>query len=229
MKNATVDHELPQMSALKREPLHERVYEELRARLLEGAFEPGQKLPIRVLAKALNTSEVPVREALRRLTSERGLEVLPTGTAAVPAMTRAGFQALTEVRVALEGLAAELAAKRASPEDLAAMEQLCVETEQAEQHMTTDLKHYLEVNQRFHFAVYRASHNDELLQQISMLWLRIGPFLNRVNDWTQTGIDPWHRNAVDAIKAGKAKSARKAIESDLKEGAALLIKHSVLS
>ena len=229
MKSATAEHELPRMTALKREPLHERVYEELRTRLLEGAFEPGQKLPIRVLAKALSTSEVPVREALRRLTSERGLEVLPTGTAVVPIMTRLRFEELTEVRMALEGLAAELAAKRATPDDLARMDRLCDETQEAERHMSIELKPYLERNKHFHFSIYRASHNEELLQQISMLWLRIGPFLNRLADWQHSEIDPWHRQIVDAIKAGKAKTARKAMEQDLSAGAKWMIEFAGLT
>lgn len=220
---------LAALNELRREPLHERVYLELREALLRGAFEPGQKLPIRVIARALNTSEVPVREALRRLTSERALEIMPNGTAAVHVMTRQKFAGITTVRIALEGLAAELAAANATDADIAAIEKYCAETERLEPEIDRQLKPYLQANQGFHFAIYAAGKNEELLQQIAMLWLRIGPFLNHVASYIVARPDPWHREATDAIRRGDARAARAAIEGDIRDGERQLSQYANLA
>ncbi len=65
------------LARLERETLHERAYDEVKKAIMGGAIAPGEPMTIRALAKALGTSVMPVREALRRLVAERALELLP--------------------------------------------------------------------------------------------------------------------------------------------------------
>ena len=63
------------LSPVGRETLHDRVYAELRRSLIHGMFDAGEMLRIQDVAERLQTSTMPVREALGRLVSEQALEV----------------------------------------------------------------------------------------------------------------------------------------------------------
>lgn len=78
-----------------------------------GRFDPGQTLTIASLADSFGTSHMPVREALRRLAAENALEIAPNGSARVPAISKARLDDLCRARIAIEGLAAELAVPNA--------------------------------------------------------------------------------------------------------------------
>src|SRR5882672_7423764 len=93
------------LARIERETVQDRVYSVLRDQLMRGGFEPGQKLKIAELASALGTSEMPVREALNRLTAERAVEALPNRSVRVPALTKDSLQDPMETRFAVEGLA----------------------------------------------------------------------------------------------------------------------------
>ena len=95
--------------------LRRQVYDSLREALTAGRFVPGQKLTFRFVAGALGVSLTPVREALRRLVAEGAFEMQPNRSVRVPLMTRAKILELRDIRMALEGLAAEKAADRARP------------------------------------------------------------------------------------------------------------------
>src|SRR5215211_1750358 len=76
------------LSPISRETLHDRVYAELRRSLIHGAFATGEMLRIQELAEKLQTSTMPVREALARLVSEQALEALPSRSVRVPVINR---------------------------------------------------------------------------------------------------------------------------------------------
>ena len=80
------------ITPVARETLHDRVYAELRRSLIHGVFVTGQMLRIQDLAEKLQTSTMPVREALGRLVSEQALEALPNRTVRVPVITRESWR-----------------------------------------------------------------------------------------------------------------------------------------
>src|SRR5690554_7269024 len=90
------------------------VYQKLRQGLMVGALLPGQVITLRKLAEALGTSSTPVREAIAQLVSANVLESLPSGSVAVPHLSKKRFAEITEVRQALEGMAGAAAAKVAT-------------------------------------------------------------------------------------------------------------------
>ncbi len=152
--------------------LEEQAYRSLRAALMGGAFLPGDRLSIRQLAAALGTSPMPARAALGRLVSEQVLEVLPSGTAAVPRLTRRAFIELTEIRARLEPLAASLAAAAIDAAGLRAVDALLGPLDAAAE---IGIEPMLVANRDFMFAVYRAAGAPMLLSIIETLWLRRGP------------------------------------------------------
>ena len=77
---------------------------------MAGKFIPGQPSSIRGWAWELGTSPNPVREALRRLVTEKAFQIHPNGSVVVPIMTRTRFHDLQRARILIEGFATELAA-----------------------------------------------------------------------------------------------------------------------
>ncbi len=107
--------------------LRRQVYDSLREALTAGRFVPGQKLTFRFVAGALGVSLTPVREALRRLVAEGAFEMQPNRSVRVPLMTRARILELRDIRIALEGLAAEKAAERASKQQIGRLRRIALE------------------------------------------------------------------------------------------------------
>jgi len=81
---------LPALGEIKpvvRSSVSDAVYQTLRNKLMHGEYPAGQLLGIQDLANALETSTMPVREALRQLVAQQGLEPMRSGTVRVPLIT----------------------------------------------------------------------------------------------------------------------------------------------
>ncbi len=103
----------------RRQILTEEVYATIKRQLMDHEIEPGSRLNIDALARSLEVSPTPVREALARLESDGLVTKRPLyGYTAAPVLDARGFAELYEVRLLLEPPAARAAAERARPEDL---------------------------------------------------------------------------------------------------------------
>lgn len=218
---------ITQIGRLERVTLGQRVHAEMRELLMSGELAPGQKMSLRSVAESLGMSIMPVREAVARLVSDQSLEVLPNRAVRVPLMSRARFRELTSVRLAVEGFAAEEAARNLSPSDLVAMQRF--EEAFLDQARSPDPQadQAVRANKELHFAVYRATGLPTLVGIIEGLWLKIGPVLNfalKISpDRLRTGgAAEQHRRLVVAVSAGDGVTARKALTDDI-EGAATFI------
>jgi DNA-binding GntR family transcriptional regulator len=105
---------------LKRSTLGDDVYETLRSAVLEHTLSPGDRMNIDALARELDVSPTPVREALARLESEGLVRKRPlAGYTVSPLLTRPEFADMFDMRLLLECAAARWAAERATPEQRA--------------------------------------------------------------------------------------------------------------
>jgi DNA-binding GntR family transcriptional regulator len=195
--------------------LQEQLYQNIRAGLLAGRFQPGERLKIRDLAAEWGTSPMPVRAALQRLVAEGALEGEPQRSLRVPAMTRERYQQLLPVRLSLEGLAVELAAARIGPAELERLRGCVERMEQAIERR--DVQAYLADNSQFHLVLYQACGNPVLLRLIESLWLQVGPFFHRLFTEADLSLrlNDFHEDAFKALQAGDGKAARAAMEQDL--------------
>ncbi len=207
---------------VSRETLRTRVYDSLCDALMMGRFEPGQALTVRGLAEAFGVSPTPVREALQRLAAAGALSAEPNRFYRVPVITPETVQDLRRVRAALEGMAAEEAAKTIQRGGLQKLERANAKMLKAIARQ--DAKAYLAANEEFHFIIYRAAESDTLLQIIHGLWLRIGPSLNLLfRDITLVqALDDNHKAALEALAARDGAKARDAIVADILEAGAFL-------
>jgi DNA-binding GntR family transcriptional regulator len=205
------------LARLERETLHERAYDEVKKAIMGGAIAPGAPMTIRALAKALGTSVMPVREALRRLVAERALELLPNRSVTLPVMTAEKFDEIVRIRLALEGMMAETAAKHITADEMKRMTRL---NEEMITKLRQGTKKYLGLNQEFHFQLYLAARMPQAMSIVETLWLQIGPFLHHVEiDFGAPDFLHHHDTMLKALAKRDGPRARTAIEADIGEAA----------
>ncbi|MFB7585499.1 GntR family transcriptional regulator [Streptomyces sp. NPDC056169] len=151
--------------------LRERVYEELRERIVEAELPAGTRLVEREIAEELRVSRVPVREAMQRLESEGFLSVRPRRGSVVTEFGPEDAEHLFDVRENLEGLAARLAARQAGPEELLALEELLARARAAAE--SGRLREAVSLNADFHRAVVGLSGNPLLVELMAPLDSRL--------------------------------------------------------
>lgn len=136
------------------------IYDRVRADIVHGALRPNQRLVEIELAERLGVSRTPVRETLQRLTIE-GLVQRNRGGWVVHEHSPDEVRAIYEVRAALEGYAAFLAADRATASEIEALEALYPAGDAA---LTLSPDVQVELNERFHDGVIAAAGNERLVE-----------------------------------------------------------------
>ena len=155
-------------------PLRELVFEALREAIVKGVLKPGERMMEIQLAEEMGVSRTPVREAIRKLELEGLVAMVPRKGAYVASLSMKDIVEVFEIRGALEGLAAELAAERITDEELEELERYLLRINESIE--TKDLTLMVEVDTDFHGQLYRASRNERLSQIISNLREQIQRF-----------------------------------------------------
>src|SRR3954454_16791872 len=139
--------------------LADQAYLELRELIVTLELPPGALVKEPELVERLGIDRTPVREALRRLSQERLIEVFPRRGMVVTTVDVRDLARLCEVRAALEPEAARLAAERATQADLDEITGLLTELAGRARR---DERSLIALDRRIHHAIYRASHNHYL-------------------------------------------------------------------
>ncbi|WP_083100881.1 GntR family transcriptional regulator [Pseudophaeobacter leonis] len=129
-----------------------------------GVYKPGDRLVESDLAEQFGVSRTPIREALQRLETQSLLE-RDGRSLIVASLDHNQMAELYMVRRELEGLAASLAARHATDEELRVLKDM-VREDDALVDMPTDLA---KANRRFHEQIHLASHNRYLVQQLNLV------------------------------------------------------------
>jgi len=150
------------MDEISHTGLANQLYEELTRAILKGDLSPGEKLSEPAIARQFGASRAPVREAIRRL-QERGLVTYVVNQGARVSRPSADeFLALLDVREAMEGMAARLAASNMNDVEIAALERLVAR--HAGEIERSPLKAYLQddPDSDFHMKIAQGSGNPIL-------------------------------------------------------------------
>ena len=150
--------------------LSDQAYKALREDITTGTLQPGQRLTERGLAEHLGVSPTPVREALQRLEHERLIERDAVRAIRVADPSVAKLRELSLVEAALRGVAARLAAERATAAEVAAIVAACDRAEALadnEDWDETRVRELLEVTRGFHRLIDEAAHTQTLIDMIS--------------------------------------------------------------
>ncbi|MDP9431085.1 MAG: GntR family transcriptional regulator [Actinomycetota bacterium] len=193
-------------------PLREHVYGRLQELLIARTLAPGDHLVEERLAAELGVSRGPVREALQRLHRDGWITLQPRRGAFVNQPTRQQVAEFFEARELVERSAAELAARRCTPEDAAALLSICDEAD-------ADLLRGVPPLQmgrhtaRFHRCVLLTARNHLLLEFGEQLSQRsrwfFAPLVSTIapRAWSE------HREVAELISAGRAAEAAAAMRS----------------
>lgn len=160
------------------ETLADRIRRALEADISSGRLEPGSKLDEQEIAEQFGVSRTPVREAFRLLAANHLVELRGRQGAVVRAIGAHMLIEMFQVMAELEGLCARLAARRASPAQIARMEGIHARLEEVATSFDVDL--FYDVNQEFHEAVYEASANGFLADQTRRLRNQVAAYRRRV-------------------------------------------------
>jgi DNA-binding GntR family transcriptional regulator len=139
------------------ESLAVRAYEAIRAAITTQQLVAGSHLSVPALAQRLNVSRTPVKEALARLEREGLVATRTNRGACVAFLCAADVHEIYHLREALEGLAARLAAERASPADIKVLKGLIEAQEQALK--VRDMDAVMDVDMEFHRRLRELSGN----------------------------------------------------------------------
>lgn len=148
------------LDMISRRPLHDEVADRLRELIMSGELAPGERLNERALTERFGISRTPLREAVKILSAEGLVKLLPNRGAAVSTITRADAENLLQLIGALESLGGELASRRASDEQIAEVAELTRRMRAC--HSECNLAEFLLCNQQIHEKIIDAAGNPEL-------------------------------------------------------------------
>ena len=131
-----------------------------------GDFQPGSRLVESELAERLGVSRTPVREALQRLETQ-GLLTRDGRSLIVASLDHNQLAELYTVRSELEGLAARLAARHATEEEIRVLQGMVADDRKL---LGGDPRALSRANKRFHKLIHLASHNRFLVQQLDLVY-----------------------------------------------------------
>ncbi len=151
--------------------LHERIADNLKQMILTGRLKEGDKIREDDLCTSMDVSKTPLREALRVLSAQGFITLIPNRGAFVAAPTFEEIRDMFDVMSVLEGLCAQAAAQKMNDKDFTRLEKLHDRLE--ESFKSGDPKRYVQDNNIYHTFVQTLAGNEILNQIISGLRQRI--------------------------------------------------------
>ena len=194
----------------------EIAYRRIKKDILNRKWRPGSKIVERGLSRMFNMSRIPIREALSRLEKEGLVVQVPNWGTYIRKADEKEVMEMYEVREALEGGAARLAASRATGEDLDELVQIVEEMEKtAAKKNKKSLHAFEEADNRFHVTLVKTSHNSKLIELASLCHLRAEEIPRLVSEESaeteRQRLLEEHRQIVECLSAKKALTAEKLV------------------
>jgi DNA-binding GntR family transcriptional regulator len=186
----------------------DRLYRSLRREILTLALAPGRLLVEGELARRFRTSKTPVREALACLEQDGLVATLPRRGYLVTPVTIRDVHELFEVRAALEGAAAELAAARITADELGRLEGLLTPPPAGGRRAG---RRDLDRNREFHLIIARASRNERLARLVERT---LGEMTRLIALGYETG---QHAEIVAALRRGDGPRARATVTDHIRQ------------
>lgn len=200
----------------------EHIIRSIRDAVREGHLVQGQRLVVADISREFGTSAGPVREAIRRLAGEGLLEFTPHRGATVRRFTERQIREIFQVREAVEGYAARLAAENIHRSDF--RERLTACRERLRQSVDAHVAH-TRIKQDFHDLLYEIGGNSALQETAERLTSPL--YRLRVNALTGQGRARMslheHEAIIDAILAGEGARAEQLMRAHLHNGARAVV------
>jgi DNA-binding GntR family transcriptional regulator len=213
------------LKPVKLPTLQEEVYSQLLQAILSAKIRPGERLITEELAKLLHVSPIPVREALVRLEAVGFVSSLKKGVRIANVLSKENLEEILEIRLALETMAARIAARQVSEDTLTQLENIFQELAGAS--IRTDVAEIIRLNKLFHLTLYRDAHKPILQQIIDSCIDRVSPYFHilygRIDQQYVTMDIEIHRNMLEGMKVRDPKQVCKWLKMDMTDATRRLI------
>ena len=158
--------------------LQDKIYRELRQKIMFGDLKPGHSLTLRGLAELYDVSMTPAREVLRRLAAEGALIVTNTGRFMTPVLNNDRLEELTALRGLLEP---EIAARALPRAHLALIYRMqLINSRIAQAVIQKEPISYVQANLEFHRSLYLRAQAPAMLALVENIWMQIGPTMREL-------------------------------------------------
>lgn len=200
---------------------HDRVFRQLRSRIMYGELPPGQALTLRGIGRDFDVSMTPAREAVRRLVAEGALTMSASGRITTPELNNERIEELAALRALIE---VELASRALPRAHLALIERLqSINNTVGEAVTQRDAVAYLRANLEFHRTLYLRAQAPAMLAMAETVWLQMGPTMRALYGRLRRTEPPqFHRLIIAALRAGDEPGLRLAVRSDVTQGLRML-------
>lgn len=187
-------------------------YQLILAAIDAGVYRPGARLVESELAERFGVSRTPIREALQRLETQSMLS-RDGRSLVVASLDHNQLAELYAVRTELEGLAARLAARHATEEEVRVLHDMVAE----DMRLIGDPEALARANRRFHKQIHLASHNRYLVQQLDLVHRSMALLASTSLAAKGRGEAALaeHAAIVDAIGAGDGEGAYQALKGHI--------------
>lgn len=205
-----------QQSITKKNTRTEILVSEIEKLIVNGSMVPGQRLDEMVLAKKYGVSRTPVREAIRALIAIGLVQNTGKQGSQVAKLSISMLIEMFELMAVLEGMCAQLAARRATKNQLFEMQKTHELLENTFEKGTH--KEFYNVNLQFHDLLYNASHTQYLAEETLRLRRRLSPYRMRVTfqPGRMNSTLEEHNKILIAIKKGESELAKNEAISHLR-------------
>ncbi|WP_020203269.1 MULTISPECIES: GntR family transcriptional regulator [Cupriavidus] len=215
---------MKELVRVEKSNLSSRVYDQIRSALMSGKYVPGERLRVAELAQSMGTSTTPVREAIFRLVSEQALEMTAATSITVPELDPGTVSEIQLMRTLLEGAAAEAAALRITPQEIARLRRTHEAFIKA---VSASPREAAGLNRKFHFELLAASHLPNLFAVVESMWVRMGPLLHIFHTELQASRESLeehpHYRVLDGLARKDPKTVSAAIGDDIQWGKTVLL------
>jgi DNA-binding GntR family transcriptional regulator len=199
--------------------LSERVYAIIRTALMDGQYQPGDRLRISTLAEEFGVSITPVREAIFRLVSDHALDMKAATSIYVPELTVSQLREIQLIRHLLEGEAAGMAALRVTAPEL---EKLQAIQDAFQKAVNVDYRQAALLNREFHFGLISAARMPVVAKTLENMWVIMGPLLSRfhaeVPKRELASSKHKHFEVLEALRDRDSEKAKGAMQADIAWG-----------
>jgi len=219
-----VDREtVSQQSAPRGTGLTERAYLHVKTRLMEGRHSPGDWVPVDEIATDLGTSRQPVMDAMKRLSSEGFIDIIPQVGSRVRVASINEIRDFYSLFRSAEALTAELAASRATPTEIVHLRLISQQIGELLRISTLDEDRgslYRKLNRQLHGELRRVIRSPALAEIVESLGDRSDFYIaGAPKPVFSPGLDQAHaehERIIDAIAHGDAKLAYAAMEAHIR-------------
>lgn len=198
-------------------PLKDLVYLELKHKILTGEIVSQTRLMEIDLSEKMNVSRTPIREAIKKLSDDGLVKIVPRRGAYVANISIKDMLDVFEVREDMEGFVAKLAAQRINDEEKEELRRIAAEYDEALT-KAEDKENIIELDEKFHNFIVSCCGNDtlsELVKYVQELSLRFRYLYYNDYSLYESTAEQHHR-IMDAINNGRAEEARAEADAHVK-------------